>query len=102
MRTQFLVLNLYPGIPLFTFPVETVENVDADRHSVVESEAALEVGRSYFVPVRRIAVSGIQFDVRIVTALDLFVVQLGNHLVLLGDQQGRIGGKRALPEFHFI
>ena len=30
------------------------------------------------------------------------LVQLGNHLVLLGDQQGRIGGKRALPEFHFI
>ena len=84
---QFLVLNLYPGIPLFAFPVETVEYVDADRHPVVEAEAALEVGRSYLVPVRRVAVSGIQFDIRIVTALDLFVVQLGNHLVLLGDQQ---------------
>ena len=84
---QFLVLNLYPGIPLFAFPVETVEYVDADRHPIVEAEAALEVGRSYLVPVRRVAVSGIQFDIRIVTALDLFVVQLGNHLVLLGDQQ---------------
>ena len=82
-----MVLNLYPGIPLFAFPVETVEYVDADRHPVVEAEAALEVGRSYLVPVRRVAVSGIQFDIRIVTALDLFVVQLGNHLVFLGDQQ---------------
>ena len=87
LRTQFLVLNLYPGIPLFAFPVETVEYVDADRHPVVDAEAALEVGRSYLVPVRRVAVSGIQFDIRIVTALDLFVVQFGNHLVLLGDQQ---------------
>ena len=39
------------GIPLFAFPVETVEYVDADRHPVVEAEAALEVGRSYLVPV---------------------------------------------------
>ena len=44
MCAQFLVLNLYPGIPLFAFPVETVEYVDADRHPVVEAEAALEVG----------------------------------------------------------
>ena len=57
------------------------------RKIIPTAEAALEVGRSYLVPVRRVAVSGIQFDIRIVTALDLFVVQLGNHLVLLGDQQ---------------
>ena len=66
---------------------------------VKDTEGEVIIGASVAV---KGTTTGTITDVRIVTALDLFVVQLGNHLVILGDQQGRIGGKRALPEFHFI
>ena len=54
---QFLVLNLYPGIPLFAFPVETVEEAHTDGHAVIKPQPLLEVVIAHFRPVCLVAVA---------------------------------------------
>jgi len=96
IKLKLTVLHGYPCVFLFTFSIETVENIESESESDIWSPVSLFVPCPLIVSVIGETITRIQSQVRIIAALQGFEVERAEQSIFFRELQRLC----FLPSYH--